>query len=132
MSSIPPLTCYGSGVTVEAAREEAANNALKPLLQLGLDRSSALKSLEENQGKYLRKFKGHATRTPSGKYSLKGKHQNYSVLKLESKPRFTDTQLLQTRYYRQFLVAAETPYVFSKIFPLFFFPKVKISQKCQV
>jgi len=50
VSSIPPLTCYGSGVTVEAAREEAASNALKPLLQLGLDRSSALKSLEESQG----------------------------------------------------------------------------------
>ena len=47
---MPPLTCYGSGKTVEAAREEAATNALKPLLQLGLDRSSALKSLEESQG----------------------------------------------------------------------------------
>ena len=34
MSSIPPLTCYGSGKTVEVSREEAANNALKPLLQL--------------------------------------------------------------------------------------------------
>lgn len=50
VASIPPLTCYGSGVTVEAAREEAASNALKPLLQLSLDRSSALKSLEEGQG----------------------------------------------------------------------------------
>ena len=50
VSSIPPLTCYGSGKTVEASREEAANNALKPLLQMGLDRSSALKSLEESQG----------------------------------------------------------------------------------
>lgn len=34
VSSIPPLTCYGSGKTVEVSREEAANNALKPLLQL--------------------------------------------------------------------------------------------------
>ena len=50
VSSMPPLTCYGSGESVEAAREEAANNALKPLLQLGLDRSNALKSLEESQG----------------------------------------------------------------------------------
>lgn len=34
VSSIPPLTCHGSGKTVEVSREAAANNALKPLLQL--------------------------------------------------------------------------------------------------
>ena len=50
MTSIPPLTCYGSGLTVDASREEAANSALKALLQSGLDRSSAVKSLEENPG----------------------------------------------------------------------------------
>ncbi|KAJ7370484.1 hypothetical protein OS493_032050 [Desmophyllum pertusum] len=49
VSSIPPLTCYGSGVTVEASREEAASNALKPLLQLGLDRTNKHKSFEESQ-----------------------------------------------------------------------------------
>ena len=38
---------------MEAACEEAASNALKPLLQLGLDRSSALKSLEESQSEAL-------------------------------------------------------------------------------
>lgn len=56
VSSIPPLTCYGSGATVEASREEAASNALKPLLQLGLDRTNKLKPFEESQaalqGKY--------------------------------------------------------------------------------
>ena len=51
VTSIPPLTCYGSGLTVDASREEAANSALKALLQSGLDRSSAVKSLEENPGK---------------------------------------------------------------------------------
>ena len=50
VTSIPPLTCYGSGLTVDASREEAANSALKALLQSGLDRSSAVKSLEENPG----------------------------------------------------------------------------------
>ena len=49
VSSIPPLTCYGSGATVEVSREEAASNALKPLLQLGLDRTNKLKSFEESQ-----------------------------------------------------------------------------------
>ena len=34
---------------MEASREEAASNALKPLLQLGLDRSNKLKSFEESQ-----------------------------------------------------------------------------------
>ena len=34
---------------MEASREEAASNALKPLLQMGLDRSNKLKSFEESQ-----------------------------------------------------------------------------------
>ena len=42
---------------MEASREEAASNALKPLLQMGLDRTNKLKSFEESQaslqGKHL-------------------------------------------------------------------------------
>jgi len=34
---------------VEASREDAASNALKSLLQLGLDRTNKLKSFEESQ-----------------------------------------------------------------------------------
>ena len=34
---------------MEVSREEAASNALKPLLQLGLDRTNKLKSFEESQ-----------------------------------------------------------------------------------
>ena len=33
---------------MEASREEAASNALKPLLQLGLDCTNKLKSFEES------------------------------------------------------------------------------------
>ena len=41
ISCVPPLNCYGSGVSVEGSREEAASNALKQLP----------KALEEDQGK---------------------------------------------------------------------------------
>jgi len=34
---------------VEASREDAGSNALKSLLQLGLDRTNKLKSFEESQ-----------------------------------------------------------------------------------
>lgn len=43
ISSVPPLTCYGSGATTDISREEAASNALGPLLQLGMDRSKTSK-----------------------------------------------------------------------------------------
>ena len=42
---------------MEASREEAASNALKPLLQMGLDRSNKLKSFEESQASLQGKLK---------------------------------------------------------------------------
>lgn len=69
VSCIPPITCYGSGVTVESAREEAASNALKPLLQLGLDRSTTctLKSFEDNQGGLLPQPTNNVTSSDNGR-----------------------------------------------------------------
>lgn len=56
---------------MEASREEAASNALKPLLQLGLDRSNKLKSFEESQ------------------VSLQGKLWTYFALLISTKFLFT-------------------------------------------
>lgn len=42
---------------MEASREEAASNALKPLLQMGLDRTNKLKSFEESQPSLQGKLK---------------------------------------------------------------------------
>lgn len=48
ISSVPPLTFYGSGTTADDSREEAASNALGPLLKLGMERCKASKDGAEN------------------------------------------------------------------------------------
>jgi len=48
VSSVPPLTFYGSGTTTDDSREEAASNALGPLLKLGMERCKASKDGAEN------------------------------------------------------------------------------------
>ena len=50
ISSIPAIKFHGSGATVEAAREQAASQALKH----NLDHSTTLKSFEETQGEINR------------------------------------------------------------------------------
>lgn len=49
ISSIPAVKFHGSGVTVEAAREQAASQALKH----SIDHSTTMKSFEETQGVLL-------------------------------------------------------------------------------
>ena len=51
ISSVPPMVCHGSGASVEESREHAAENALKPLMTLGLDRGGTLRVLEEERTK---------------------------------------------------------------------------------
>ena len=46
ISSVPPLTFYGAGATAEASRDEAASNALGPLLQLGMERNKISKGID--------------------------------------------------------------------------------------
>ena len=50
ISSIPAVKYHGSGTTVEAAREQAASEALSH----SLDHSTTMKSFEETQGKINR------------------------------------------------------------------------------
>ena len=50
ISSIPAVKFHGSGATVEAAREQAASQALKH----SIDHSTTMKSFEETQGEINR------------------------------------------------------------------------------